>query len=111
MELVSAGLGANATSGKWECTTGMFIIDVRGTFSAQTVTLQSSPTSGTGANFTDFAVRDGSGTVAALAFAEAERIVVAGAGQFFQAIVSNGGSPSISVYVEPFNSGSVVKVL
>lgn len=108
MELVSAGLGANGVSNVWECSSGLFNLHLVGTFGSETATLEMSPTAKAG-TFSDFAVRDGAGTVAALTFAASESIVVAGAGQYFR-ITMSAGAADVDVYVSAFNQNSVVKV-
>lgn len=84
-------------------------VHVRGTFNAQTVALKMSPTSPSG-TFNNYAVKNSAGTLTAQSFAAEETICYLAAGQFFTATVSNGGSPSIDVYVEPMDSDSVVQV-
>lgn len=112
MQLVSAGLGASGTSKVWEVVSGLCNVQVVGTFDSETVTLHVSPTAKTiPGNFTDYAAMDASGTVGTVTFTENETKVIAGAGQFFYATTSGGGgSPSVSVYVGPFNKDSVVRV-
>lgn len=112
MQLVSEGLAANGTSKVWEVVTGLCNVQVVGTFDSETVTLHVSPTAKTiPGNFTTYAAMDTSGTVRSVTFTENETKVIAGAGQFFYATVSNGGGTvDVDIYVGPFDSDSLVTV-
>jgi hypothetical protein len=109
MKPVSLDLGANQTSNVWECVSGGMNVHIRGTFSAQTVTLKVSATSKDG-TYTDYAVKNAAGTLTTQTFTAEETVCYLAAGQFFKASVSNGGSPVIDVFVEPMNSDSVVQI-
>lgn len=109
MKLVSSALGSGATSNVWECVSGGMLVHFGGTFSAQTVTMNMCPTSRTG-TFADYAVKNSAGTLTTQTFSAAETVCYLAAGQFFSATVSVGGSPSISVYVSPFDDNSKVEV-
>jgi len=109
MDLVSSALGANSTSNVWECTTGGMLVHIGGTFSSQTVTLQMSPTAKLG-SFVDYAVKNSAGTLTTQTFTAAETVCYLASGQYFRATVSNGGSPSISIYVSALDSKSKVEV-
>ena len=110
MDLVSSALGANSTSNVWGCASGGMLVHVGGTFSSQTVTLQMSPTSKPG-TFADYAVKNSTGTLTTQTFTAAETVCYLASGQYFRATVSNAGSPSIRIYVSPFDSNSQVEVL
>lgn len=93
--IVFAGLGANETSDVFQTTTGGDVwINVDGTLSSQTITMQRSPDN---SSWND-AYPDGE--LASLTVLGEIRRYELGPGFFFRFVVSNGGTPDIDLYVD-----------
>jgi hypothetical protein len=92
-------LGSNEQTRSFTINSGYAVLTLTGDFSAQTATVQMSPTR-KAADFASYIVKDATGTPGALAFTDDESVLIVGPGQTFRVVTSTGGTPDIDVFVD-----------